>query len=148
MRLKPVLPMTIPATAVVIGDDRTGRRLRIRVPAARTQVHVIVIGGPAAARMLEQQASGVPVRVEVLDHVDAADAAAVRAADIVICQPLARGDAFALADALDLSATTAAWLSRIDPGMVAVIADGMVRWAMLVTPVGSNPEVQGLAAFA
>ncbi len=143
--------LTLPATGVVIGEDRTGRHLRIRMPASGRQVRVIVIGGPAAARRLAElaePAGGVPLRVDVLDGADLQDAGALRAADVVICHPLTQQDAYAVADALDLSPTTAAWLSRIDRDMVAVIADGLVRWAMMPAPVGTDADVQGLAAFA
>jgi hypothetical protein len=141
----PAGPLAIPPSGVTIGDDRAGRRLRLRLPVDGSMMQIIVVGGLAAAHALEQQAiaagvvgHGVPLRIDVLDHATPRDAPALRAADVVICQPLAPKDAAAVAGALGLSETTVAWLSRIDQDMVAVIADGMVRWASMPAVVGSR----------
>ncbi|HEY1486792.1 MAG TPA: hypothetical protein VGF84_11865 [Micromonosporaceae bacterium] len=126
--------LTLPPPGVRIGVDRAGNRLTIRVPPhSRPPLRIIVVGGPAAGVAITRSAAAVGVRLrpDVLDRPTATDAPALRAADVVICQPMPAVAAAAVATALGLSARTGEWLSRIDSGMVAVIADGRVRWALL-----------------
>jgi hypothetical protein len=121
---------------VPLGVDRDGNVLTIT---AVRPVRVLVVGGSAAGEVLAKRAAAVrvPLSVDVLDRPTGTDAAALLAADVVVCQPMPAAAAAVVAAALGLSDRTAGWLTRIAPGMVAVIADGRVRWARLSTqPAG------------
>lgn len=140
--IAPGASLSLASGGVVIGDDRSGRSLRIHVRDG-LRISVVVVGGAAVAEALAHQAAEVPVDVETWMHPPDADT--LRSADVVVCAPMTPADAQAVAAALDLSATTTAWLSRIEPDMVAVIADRMVRWARRPEVV---PDIEGLVAFA
>lgn len=148
----------LPATGLLIGADRTGAPVHIRLDDTRpAPVRVAVVGGPAAARILgarlraltrgEGPLAPVPVAVSVFDGLTAADGPALAAADVVICQPLTTGDAALVASALHLT-RAGVWLSRIEGDMVAVISDGAVRWARLGTTLAEQRSHTGLVGVA
>src|SRR5262249_21592400 len=89
----------------------------------------------------------VPVNLAVFDRPTAADGAALSAADVVVCQRVSPEEAALVAAALRLT-QAGAWLSRIEGDMVAIIADGTVRWALLAAPGSELPLVSGLSALA
>jgi hypothetical protein len=85
----------------------------------------------------------VPIVISVVDLPTAADAAALRDADIVVCQPLSAEAAAVVSGALGLSGRSADWLTRIDSDMVALIGEGAVRWAMLTATAGAHEGLAG-----
>jgi hypothetical protein len=155
--------LTVPETLLRIGDDRTGKPMCIRFPARRSAIRLVVVGGPAAARVIEHRARAAGVRVagahgvmsvdpdsvhlvmHALEQAGPADADLLRSADIVLCQPLSPPSSTHVASALGLSPASGAWLTRIADGMVAVIADGAVRWAVMTPQVRAVSAARGLA---
>lgn len=80
--------------------------------------------------------SGAPLVLTVIHRPNPTDVTALRNADVVLCQPLPAIEAAVVAAALGLSSTTGEWLTRIGSGMVAVVADGLVRWAVMPPAAG------------
>ena len=147
----PDLTGAVPPGGVLIGVDRTGRTVHLRIDEGRpVPVRVAVVGGAGAARMLGARLraltdagtlASVPVAVSVLDPLTPADAAALSGADVVICQPLSVAEAALVAATLHLT-RAGSWLSRIEGDMIAVISDGIVRWVRLGTSGQANPGEQ------
>ena len=155
--------LMIPETLLRVGDDRTGKPMCIRFPARRSAIRLVVVGGPVAARVIGHRAGAAGVSVagarrvmsvspdsvhlvmHALEQADPADTDLLRSADIVLCQPLTPSSSTLVASALGLSSTSGAWLARIADGMVAVIADGVVRWAVMTPQVRAVSAARGLA---
>lgn len=125
-------------TDIPLGHDRTGSPMMLRIPPWRTTpVAVAVVESDGAvARHLSTQIPhdvqrGVLVRMQVLDPRGQWDAGNLRTAEVVICARLPGASAAALARTIGLSASAAGALTGVHDGMVAVVADGMVRWSRL-----------------
>ena len=157
--------VALPPYGLQIGHDRNGSAVFLTIPADRVDpISIVVVGGDAAARVITDRASavGIPVRngsrsgpaatgpyapvpmwISAVDLPTTAHAAALTAADLVICQVLSADAAGIVAESLGLSERMTAWLTRIEPGMVALIGDGAVRWAMLPDSSRSRSGLAG-----
>ncbi len=155
----------LPPYGVQIGQDRNGDAVFLTIPADRVDpINIVVVGGDSAARVITDCASavGIPVRngsrtgpaatgpyapvpmwISVVDSPTATHAGALTRADLVICQVLSADAATVVAGALGLSDRMSAWLTRIEPGMVALIGDGAVRWALLPDSVRARSGLAG-----
>ncbi|WP_189334517.1 type VII secretion protein EccE [Actinoplanes ianthinogenes] len=96
-------------------------------------------GGPGSglARRPGHRLQGGPwtATLTVRPTVGSEDVTALRDADLLLVQPLREAEAELIGGALDLGDTTGL-LSRMRPGMLAVLSPPAVRWAMLTpTPV-------------
>jgi hypothetical protein len=149
--------LVLPADGVPLGFDRNGEAVFLRVVARPGPMRVVVAGGGPAARTIAAGARdrgvrvavdstgvsaaggptpAVPLLLQILEHPAERDSAALRAADLVVCQPLPAQEAEVVAQALGLSARIATWLAHAEDPMVALIGDGAVRWAMSGTDRG------------
>lgn len=126
-----------PVRITVVGDDRAADLIAERAMAAGVPVGAGTRPGAAAPDL------PVPIVISIVERPTSADTATLTGADIVVCHALPADEAAIVAAALGLSERVTVWLTRIEAGMVALIGEGVVRWAMLSAETGAPEGLAG-----
>jgi hypothetical protein len=125
--------VTVPAGGLVVGWDRHGRPVTVRLGRG------VLVGGAHLAHLLAARAGPhvtvhpdrlVGVDLLIRDRLTAADRDLLTRADVVILSQLDEAGAALAGEALGLG-THAEWLTRLGTGLVGVVAGRSVRWARL-----------------